>query len=52
MDHNGNSAYNPLNGAERKGVDKIIPNELSDRYMEKMHEFEDNRKVKAPQTSN
>jgi hypothetical protein len=36
MDHHGNSAYNPLNGEERIGVTKIVPNELTDRYREKL----------------
>ena len=36
MEHHGNSAYNPLNGEERGGVSKIVPNELTDRYKEKL----------------
>jgi len=32
MDQHGNSSYNPLNGMERVGVNKIIPTELTDRY--------------------
>jgi hypothetical protein len=32
MDHNGNSPYNPLNGEQRGGISKIVPEELNNRY--------------------
>ena len=39
MDTHGNGAYNPLNGDERSGVNKIIPNELNSKYHERLNEF-------------
>ena len=32
MDFHGNSKFNPLNGCDRVGIEKIIPAELTDRY--------------------
>lgn len=52
MDHSGNSAYNPLNGQERVGVNKIVPQELSQRYQERLSQFEESKRIKVPQSSN
>jgi hypothetical protein len=51
MDHNGNSVYNPLNGQQRIGVNKIVPVDLSDRYQQRLREFENTRKIVLPQSS-
>lgn len=48
MDTSGNSAYNPLNGEERGGVNKIVPNELTQRYQERLLQFEEGKKIQLP----
>lgn len=52
MDSHGNGLYNPLNGQQRSGVDKIIPPELNQKYHDRLYEFEESRRVRVPQTSN
>lgn len=39
MDHQGNSQYNPLNGAQRGGVDSLVPGNLNGKYKRKVEEF-------------
>lgn len=52
MDRHGNSKFNPLNGVERGGINRIIPENLNEKYSKKVEEFEDQRRIKLPHTSN
>ena len=51
MDNRGNSPYNPLTGGNRVGVEKIIPNELNQRYERKLYEHYDNLRLKVPSSN-
>ena len=52
MDYRGNSKYNPLSGDDRVGIESIIPNELSNRYEDKLKEHYESLKVHLPSTAN
>ena len=49
MDERGHGKYNIINGFERKGIDEVIPESLSDRYTEKLYNHHDGLKLKVPE---
>ena len=51
MDHQGNNRFNPVNGFQRGGINSIVPENLQSKYEQKVMDFEDNRRIKLPQTS-
>jgi hypothetical protein len=36
MEDRGNSKYNPINGENREGIQKIVPPQLTERYQRKL----------------
>jgi hypothetical protein len=36
MDFRGNSKFNPINGEYRVGIEKVIPEELENRFENKL----------------
>jgi len=51
MDNRGNSKFDPLTGQSRQGIERVIPEDLNQRFEQKKGEHYENLRLRVPPSS-